>query len=107
MKTYLLKTQGFESDNVMYAYEVTLPTGHYLNDGAMINYPKTTRAIQEHAFQALPDAPDALDAQVTSERIKIIYPEVLDGCVNEPSLVYATPSRVRGRCLEQGEVIEA
>ena len=107
MKTYLLKTQGFKSNKVMYAYEVTFPAGHYLNDGTMSGYPNEAKAIKINAYQPLPDAPDALDAQVTSERIKIIYPEVLDGCVNEPTMVEATPSRVRGRCLTQGEIVEA
>lgn len=107
MLTYQLTTQGIDSDRVLYAYEVTFPAGHYLNDGVMVNYPESTTAIQKHAYQPLPDAPDDLDGQVISERIKIVYPELLDGCVDEPRYVWATTSRVMGRCLAQGEIIEA
>jgi len=59
---------------------------------------------QASPFSSLEEAPDPLDDQVVSEKIKIMYPDYLGGCVGQARLVEATPARVRGR-VEVGEAI--
>jgi len=89
---YRVGPQDFSANNEMVAWRITYPAGHYMIEDCMGFVSNPTFAL--FPYHPHPEIPDPLDSRVRSERIRVSYPEYLNGGPGQPTLINATPGRV-------------